>query len=631
MFSKSSVLRRSPAFFLLPAMLLLPAGLSAQVTTARLDGSVHDASGAVVPGARVTAVEKRTQISANSVTNTEGNFVFSSLLPGSYTLTVDAQGFRKAVLNDIELAVAGTVSQIVKLEVGQTSESVYVEANTAVVQTTDSDISRAIAMKEVDLLPQLSRSPITLAIFQTGVQIDVRSGQDASFSHVNGLRQGSNNAMLDGVDVNDSVTARLGLSLTANNSDSVEEFRVTTAAGKAEYGRSAGAQVEMITRSGTNLFHWSAYDYLRNTDLNANDFFSNSSNIPVPQLIRNIYGTSFGAPIKHNRTFIFGNFQGTRTHQATVRTRTVPLDSMKQGIFKWKAADGSIQQFNIAANDPLHIGIDPQVAKLFAQYPSSNNTNTGDGLNTGGFAFNNPTPSYEDQFTIRADHRLTDNHLLFLRWSWQRNSSIDALNNADATFPGQIQGAQGGHRWGFSAGSTWSIQPTLVNDFRAGHQSATVDFLRPNRPSGPAISFNSEISNIEYTSFGQGRNSPVNEFTDTLTKVWKNHTFKGGANLRFTNQYGYNYSNVYPTYFTAAANGAVVPSSVIPAGVTGSTLTTFQQIYNDVLGRIDHITETYYSNLQTFQPAGQPRVRNYLINESGYFFQDDWRRDALGN
>ena len=602
---------------------LLTIGLNAQTGTSRIGGTVKDATGAVVPGAKVTALEKRTQFSANTTANTEGDFLFTNLQPGLYMLTVESQGFRTAVLNDIELTVSSTVTQTVKLEVGQTTESVAVEANSAVVQTTDSDISRSLNMKDVDLLPQLNRTPITLAIFQPGVQIDVRAGQDASFSHVNGLRQGSNNSMLDGIDVNDSSVPRLGLSLTANNTDSVEEFNVITAAGKAENGRNAGAQIQLVTRSGTNMFHGAAFDYLRNTDLNANDFFNNQSGGAVPQYIRNIYGGSFGGPIIHNKTFIFGNFQGTRTHQAAIHERTVPTLTAKQGIFQY-VANGSVQQFNIAANDPLHIGIDPAVAKELALFPAPNNNDVGDGLNTAGFRFNNAVPSLEDQFTIRGDHRLTDNHLLFLRWSWQRNSSIDNLNSADATFPGQPQGSQGGHRWGFSVGSTWTINPSLINDFRAGHQSATTDFLRPNRPAGPALSFNL-FTNLDYTSFAQGRNSPVNDFTDTLTKVWHNHTFKTGANLRFTDQYGYNAAGIYPTYFTQVANGASVPASLTPAGVTGSTLTTFQNLYNDLLGRIDHITQTYYSNLQTYQAPGTPRVRNFLFNESGYFFQDDWR------
>ena len=509
------------------------------------------------------------------------------------------------------------------MEIGQTSESVTVEANTVSVQTTEAQVSRVINMKEVDLLPQLNRSPIALAIFQPGVQIDVRAGQDASFSHINGLRQGSNNSTLDGIDVNDSLVPRLGLSLTANNTDSVEEFRVVTSGGKAEYGRSAGGQVELITRSGTNDIHGNAFDFLRNTDLNANDFFNNLSGSPVPQYIRNIYGFSVGGPIKKNKTFIFGNFQGTRTHQQTIRERTVPTASIRSGIYTYKDTSGNLQTYNIVGADPLHIGIDPAIAKLLALYPLPNAFDIGDGLNTAGYRFNNPTPSLEDQFTIKADHKLKDNHLVFLRWSWERNTSIDALNNADATFPGQPQGSQGGHRWGFSAGSTWTITPTLINEFRAGHQSATVDFLRPGRPATLIPVVNS-FTSIPYTSFTQGRNSPVNDFSDNLTKVRGNHTFKAGMSLRFTKQYGYNYAGIYENANTSATY-ATVPSSLTPAGLPANQLSTFQGLYNDLLGRIGYTTLTYYSNLTAYQQPGTPRVRNFLLNEGGYFVQDDWR------
>jgi hypothetical protein len=616
-------MRSSNAAVRFIALSLLSFGLSAQVTTGRLEGTVLDSTGSVIPNADVTALETGRQAASSTKTATDGHFVFPTLAPGNYTITVEASGFSKYVLNKIPLTVAATVNEIVKMEVGSLSQSIAVEANTAVVQLTESQLSRAINMTEVNMLPQLNRTPITLAIFQPGVQIDIRAGQDASFSHVNGLRMGSNNSTLDGIDTNDSVVPRLGLTLTANNSDSVQEFRVVTGGANAEYGRNAGAQVNLLTHSGTNEYHGNAFDYLRNTALNANDFFNNQSGSPVPKFIQNIYGGSFEGPIKHDKLFIFGNFQGIRTRQETIRNRTVPTATAKQGIFQYLQG-GSVKQYNIAANDPLHIGVDPEVAKLWNQYPAPNNFDVGDGLNSAGFRFNNPTPSYSDQFTIKGDYRPTDKHAFFFRWSWQRNSSIDSLNSADATFPGQIQGTQGGKRWGYAIGYTWTVSPTLINDFRAGYQSATTDFLRPNRPNGPAFVSNL-FTDIQFSPFAQGRNSPVIDFVDTVTKVWNNHTIKIGTNVRSTKQYGYNYNGTYPNYLTTVTNGATV---TIPAalGLTSAQQSTFQSLYNDVLGRISTINLTYYSpDLQSFQAAGTPRVRNFRLNESGYFIQDDWR------
>lgn len=310
----------------------------AQVNSGRIDGVVQDPTGAVVPSAKVEALNVKTQKVTPATADAQGNFVVTALQPGIYRLSVDAQGFRKAVINDIEVNIDTTVSQIVKLEVGQTTETVMVEATNVSVQTTEAQVGQTINIKDIDTLPQLGRAPLNLAVFSPGVQVFQQgssAGSDASYSHVNGTRSGSSNNTLDGIDVNDSVAPRMGLSLTATNTDSVGEVHIITEGGKAEYGRNAGGQVEMITRSGTNAYHGNLFDYLRNTDLNANDFFSNKSGVPRPLFIQNLFGGSMGGPIRHNKLFIFGNYQGQRTHQLVVRNRVVPTDLAKQGIFQW--------------------------------------------------------------------------------------------------------------------------------------------------------------------------------------------------------------------------------------------------------------------------------------------------------
>ena len=220
----------------------------AQTQTARLVGTVKDATGALVPNAKVSAVQNETKARTDTTSNASGEFVLPALRGGTYTLTVEASGFRKAVISDITLDVAAEVAENIVLEVGQMTETVEVQANTLAVQTTESEVSQVVTLSDIATLPQIARTPITLAVFQPGVQINPQangssSGADYSFAHINGLRQGSNNNTLDGIDVNDSVAPRIGLSLTANNTDSVEEARMVTDGGKAEYGRSAGGQI----------------------------------------------------------------------------------------------------------------------------------------------------------------------------------------------------------------------------------------------------------------------------------------------------------------------------------------------------------------------------------------------------
>src|SRR5579863_3657512 len=201
------------------AMTLLAAPLFAQTST-KIEGRVEDATGAVVPNAKVTALNVKTQLSVTVTSNAQGLFVVPEVEPGVYTLSAEAAGFQKEVVKDAQVLTAVAFTQVFKLKVGQATESVVVEANAVEVQTTDSSLGNSVTMHDIDILPSLARTPITLAIFEPNVQFNPGDG---SFSHVNGQRGGSNNSSLDGIDVNDSLVPRLGLSLTANNTDSVGE------------------------------------------------------------------------------------------------------------------------------------------------------------------------------------------------------------------------------------------------------------------------------------------------------------------------------------------------------------------------------------------------------------------------
>ena len=198
---------------------------------------------------------------------------------------------------------------------------------------------------------------------------------------------------------------------------------------RAEYGRNAGAQVELITRSGTNSFNGNLFDYLRNTALNANSFFSNAAGIPRPKLIQNIFGGSLGGPVRRDRTFFFFNYQGRRQQSDLVSNRTVLTPEAKRGIFRWRPPGASgIQSFDIVRNDPRGIGIDREVAKVFALLPDPNNFDVGDGLNTAGFRFNSPSSVVFDQWTLKTDHNLGSGHRLFFRYSWGKYTVPDSIN-----------------------------------------------------------------------------------------------------------------------------------------------------------------------------------------------------------
>jgi hypothetical protein len=601
----------------------------AQLPTSRIEGTVQDSSGALIPGAKLTLLNTRTHVRLEAESNAEGFFIFPTLQPSIYTLTAEKTGFKTSSLRDMELNVGVNRSEIIKLEIGSLAETVVVEASAVTVQTTEATIQRSVTLRDIDTLPQLARNPIALAVYQPGVQINPA---DPSFSRVNGQRQGANNNTLDGIDVNDAVLPRLGLTLNSTNTDSVEEFRMVTNGGKAEFGRNAGGQVELVTRSGTNQFHGNLFDYLRNTVLNASNFFNNISGQARPKFIQNQFGGSFGGPVLipklingRDKFFFFFNYQGVRTAQETVRNRTVLTPEASQGLFRWRVPGTSeLRSFNILQNDPRRRGIDPVAAAQLKLLPAPNNFDLGDGLNTAGFRFNSATPAMNDQITAKFDYNLSPTHRVWYRHSRFVTSSFDALNSADPTYPGQPSGTQGGVRWGYAAGSNWTIKPWLVNEFILGYQEASVDFVRVRPPTAVVVP-NLYTAPIP-SGTGSRRNSPVRQFQDNLSILRGRHSLKTGTRISLTTQFQSSDAGIWPNINLARTNGNI-DSSVGPTGaqIAAADRQRFENLWNDLLGRVSNITTTFYSDLAAFQPAGTPRVRNFKFNDYAFFVQDDWR------
>jgi hypothetical protein len=612
-------------------LLLLVCRISAaQVASARLEGLVRDSSGAVVPGAAISVVNTRNQARAETLTTSDGLFVFPSLQPGLYTLGVEAAGFHKTVVSNLELNVGATVLQNVKLEVGAIPELVEVQAGQERVQTSDAQLTRAVTLRDIESLPLMGRSPMGLAIYSTGVQTDPNN---ASISRVNGTRNGSANSRLDGIDANDPVTPRLLLAGPALNIDSIEEFRVVTNGGKAEYGRNAGAQIELITRTGTNTWHGNLFEYHRNTVLNANEFFNNSSGSPRPVNIQNTFGASLGGPIHRDSSFIFGNYQGRRTARQIVRNRTVLTPEAKKGLFRWKSPGSTvIQTYDIVHNDLRGLGIDPKVAENLKLLPEPNNYENSDGLNTGNFRFNNPAmysleDTRQDQFILRADHKIRSRHSLIFRWAQSRSLYIDSVNNNDARFPGQPSGTHGGSAWGYSTGWDWAISPRFFNELRLGYKTYAWDFIRPARLEEPMLLSNSWTDPLN-PAFSSYRKPAAHQFTDNFTVVEGKHMFKAGIEGRFTKEWTSDEKGIWPNVSFESGNGNNPPSDVGPHGddvISKTDRQSFEKLYNDLLGRMGSVIQTFYSDLKAFYPAGTPRERTFQYRDFGVFFQDDWK------
>ena len=626
---------------------LISLSLCAQIQNARVEGTVTDSSLAVVPGAKLTITNIKTQVKTEAESDQAGFYFFPVVQPGIYVLTTEAQGFRKETITNIEVNVGVTLRQDVKMEIGTVTEALTVEADSVRVQTTEATIQRAVTLRDISTLPQLARNPVSLATFQPGVQIGT-SPNDASFARINGMRQGSNNNTLDGIDVNDAVSPRLGLTLNANNTDSIEEFRIITNGAKAEYGRNAGGTVELITRSGTNSFHGNLFEYHRNTVLNANNFFNNNSlqpdgtATPRPKYIQNQFGGSFGGPVDipkivhlKNKLFFFYNYQGSRVAQQVSRNRTVLTPEAKSGIFRWivpagQAGAGTLQSFNIVQADPRKIGIDKLVATNLALLPAPNNTALGDGLNTAGFRFNAPANNQGDQNTFKTDWAATSSIRAYFRYSWFKTlTPADTLNNAEATYPGQPNGSQGGIRSGYSTGVNWAIKPWLLNEYIMGVQESSVDFgrVRSQLHAGESLITPNLFTAPIPTGFGSSRNSPVNPvISDNLSIIKGKHTWKTGFRFSDILQWQTSDANIWPTLTVNQNNGNAAPGGIGPQSplISSADRQRFDNMYNDLLGRVNQVSTTFYSDLTTFA-VGKPRVRNFIFHDYGGYVQDDWR------
>ncbi|MFN2481215.1 MAG: carboxypeptidase regulatory-like domain-containing protein, partial [Pyrinomonadaceae bacterium] len=301
-------------------LLLLACGVAhAQSGTSSVRGTVTDPQHNVVAGATVTLTSTETNAARTQTTNESGAFSFELLPPGPYRLGVEAAGFKKAAVTDVQALISKPTELSVALEVGNVTETVTVAAGAGEVllNTQDATIGHNFVAQQILQLPLEARNPVSLLTLQPGV---TREG------NVTGARSDQSNITLDGVDINEAQTNSIFAPVLRLNSEAIDEFRVVTTNANATEGRSSGAQIQLITKSGTNDWHATAFWSHRNTIFTANDFFSNRSGLKRPTLLRNTFGATLGGPIKRDRAFFFYSFEGRRdASQAAIGARTVPL------------------------------------------------------------------------------------------------------------------------------------------------------------------------------------------------------------------------------------------------------------------------------------------------------------------
>src|SRR5712691_1952944 len=443
----------------------LPAG--AQVAGGTISGTVVDSSGRVIPGAQIAITNVDTGVSRSAATNEEGLYTAPNLLPGSYELKFSAPGFKTEVRSGIVLTVGAAAVLDLTMQVGTIIETVQVQTEVPDVELTTSDIGAVVNATTVRELPLNGRSWTDLATLQPGVnriqtQPDFAAGTDRGnrgFGQqltISGARPQQNNYRLDGVSLNDYANGAPGSVLGGSlGVDAIQEFSVLTSNYSAEYGKTSGGVVNAITRSGTNQIHGSAYEFVRNSALDARNFFDDPTQ-PIPPYKRNQFGGAVGGPIVKNRTFFFADYEANRSNKGISTVATVPSVVARTGAL----CSNPDNPNNLCT--PFNVTVDPSAQAYFTFYPTPQNTLVGSNGDLGVFTFAGQQVVNENFLTARVDHRFSDKDSLFGSYMYDRTpySAPDGLNNVEFDTLTSRQFA--------SIEETHIFSPRFANSFRIG-------------------------------------------------------------------------------------------------------------------------------------------------------------------
>ena len=602
---------------------------------ASLNGIVIDPTGALVPGTEIQATNQENGLERSTVSDGGGRYVLAQIQPGTYTVTARMEGFQDVVTPDVVLLVNTSVTRDILLgQVETVAEAVEVSAAGASVNTTDASIGNAFGSKPIRQLPLNARNPAGLLSLQAGVTflsadpLDAQKAGDIRNGSVNGAQSDQSNVTLDGVDVNDQNGRLPFTSVLRNTLDSIQEFRVVTTTANADQGRSAGAQVSLVTKSGTNDVHGSLYEFHRNTVTAANDFFNNRSGVDRAKLIRNVFGASVGGPIQRNRAFYFANYEGRRDASEGSVIRKVPADSMRQGFLRYRGVDGSVQeldpQFIKSQVDPQKIGPSPAALDYFRSFPAPNDTSAGDGLNTSGYRFTAPTPLIWNTVISKVDWNMDQNgaHRMFLRGNYQ-NDQIGGVPQ----YPDQVPNRETrDNSRGLAFGYTGLLGPSVVSNFRYGFTGQKVDLTGAQTDS--LVSLGDSL--IDNTVAGT---TPINTYLPTQTVaedvsvMLGPHTLQFGGVFRSIRNRRLNYANSY--HFAKQAAWALIdgPSTFdTPLAVAPENPGVYRETMATVLGLLNYYDANYNYDLDgNPQGFGEPISRTFGMEELELYFQDTWR------
>lgn len=681
---------KDAAILIFSALLVVFTVLS-QTSTSEISGTVRDNSGAVVPGASVTLTNEETGVTYRQQSTDRGFYSFPALPVGIYSVNVEAKGFKTALLTKNQLVVNTPLTVDVALELGQLNEVVSVEAKSELLQTSNATMGNVVTSKEVTELPLNGRNPLTLLVLEPGV-VQRTQGDSGSGIHVNGSRDRAFNVTIDGIEANESSVPNPVSNLYRLTPENIQEYKVTTSNQTPEEGRNSGASVSIATRAGTNEFHGAAFWFLRNTDLNSNEFYANLNGTAKPDIKLNQYGIEIGGPIRRNRTFFFFSWadQKVNTTQPIDQTFGAPIiytPTALSGVYRYFVADpknplviggqtitrnstalvdphtggyvpgvrncasptdlNCVANYNFAADDPRHIGLDPTIGKLFASYPKPNTFTIGDGLNTASYLWTPPTLFRGPNLMTRVDHQFDENDFVFFRALWGTYNTLkgDPLNARPQVFPdfpplGEV------YRTTRNFAVSWRhvINPRIVNELTLGVSRFEFLFTQGEaNPSWPnVVPYTFATNNITLPYINTPRTYRVvttPQVLDSLSFIKGSHVIRTGVNLRF---YRHNDQrgqpggiNVTPSLSFSATvrppTGFNTPT-VGTGGINSTDNARLLGAINDILGIPARLSQNFLGDIShnTFLPflSGNSVTlwnEGHRLKQYNSFIQDEWK------
>lgn len=479
---------RAVTLSFLAAVIVISAQVAiAQTESATVSGRIVDPTGASIRGARVSLVDIDRDTSAATVTNGSGFYAFHAVHPGRYRIEVEAKGFKVVNVTGLTVNTQANVEQNFALSLGSVSESLTVTAESAKINTADASVSTVVDRNFAENLPMNGRSFQTLVQLTPGVVVVPSSGSDAGQFSVNGQRAASNYWMVDGVGANIGVSSgnvpgngfggTLGSFSTQGGTnslvsvDALQEFRIQTSTYAPEFGRTPGAQISIATRSGTNQLHGAAFDYVRNDVLDATDWFANYKHLTKPEERQNDFGGTFSGPIIKDRAFFFFSYEGLRLRLPRVVQSTVPDLNARQSAI-------------------------PELQPFLNAYPfDPKQQNQGNGKAEFDSSFSDR--STLDAYSLRIDHKLFNRVAIFGRYNYSPSESVQrgAPGLALSTLLSSRITTQTA-----TLGSTWTISPFSVNDFRFNYSRVNGSSSQALDSFGGAVPFAWSLLQTPYTS-----------------------------------------------------------------------------------------------------------------------------------